>query len=220
MKDVVIRFSLPVKISVLLIALAAIFVFIPLALQAIPAEALAAAVVFLAIPGFFAYLSIIIFTYRIQITPDRIVTEAFPNPFVPTRQCLLAEISGIEKDKWWSSLCIYRYRMPDPFRITNLETRASDPIVFLEAIQTRIGRNIFLERVTDSLRRYWKWHTLLVNSILLLGSAWLSIQMLRIDGVPFIPDALRGTILVVLFSAAVLFAILDTFVYRLLNRDT
>jgi hypothetical protein len=218
-KDVIIRFSIPVKISVLLITIAAIVVFIPLALQAIPGEALAAAFFFVAVPGFFAYLSIIIFTYRIQICSDRIITEAFPNPFVRSRQCLLAEISGIEKDKWWSSLSIFRYRIPDSFRITNLETREAGPMVFLDAIQARIGRDIFLERVTNSLRRYWKWHTLLVNSILLLGSAWLSIQMMRISGVPYIPDALRGTILVVLFSASVLLALADTFLYRLLNRD-
>jgi hypothetical protein len=218
-KDVIVRFSIPVKISALLITIAAIVAFLPLALQAIPGEALAAAFFFLAVPGFFAYLTIVIFTYRLQIGSDRIVTEAFPNPFVRSRQCLFAEISGIEKDKWWSSLSIFRYRIPDSFRITNLETRDAGPMVLLEAVQTRIGRNIFLERVTKSLRVYWKWHTLLVNSILLLGSAWLSIQILRIGGVPDIPDAVRETILVVLFSAAILLALADMFIYRLLNRD-
>ncbi len=218
-KDVVIRFSIPVKISALLIAIVSIIVFFPLALQAIPEEALAASVFFLAVPGFFAYLAFIIFTYRIQITPDRIFTEAFPNPFVPTRQCLLSEISGVEKDKWWSSLRIYRYRIPEPFRITNIETRGADPAVFLDAIQSRIGRNIFLERVTGSFRRYWKWHTLLVHSILLLGSAWLSIQILRLGGVADIPDPVRGIILEVLFLATLLLALVDAFIYRLLNRD-
>ncbi len=218
-KDLIIRFSLPVKISVLLITLTALFVYIPLALKAIPEEALAPAVFFLAVPGFFAYLAIVIFTYRIQITLDRIATEAFPNPFVRSRQCLLSEISGVEKDKWWSSLSIFRYRIPNSFRITNLETRDADPIVFLEAIQTRIGRNIFIERVTHSLRRYWKWHTLLVNSVFLLGSAWLCIQMLRIGGVPDIPDYFRGIILAALASAAFLLLIVDTFIYRLLNRE-
>ena len=75
-----IRFSIPVKISVLLITIAAVIVFIPLALQAIPGEALAAAVFFLAVPGFFAYLAIVIFTYRIQIGSDRIVHGGFPQP--------------------------------------------------------------------------------------------------------------------------------------------
>ncbi|GEM_PF-6873175 len=218
-KDVVIRFSGPVKLSVLLITAAAFMAFMPLALEAVPEEALGAMVVFLAIPVFFAYLSIVVFTYRIQIASDRISTEAFPSPFLRSEQCLLAEISAVEKDKWWSTLSIFQYKKSAPFRITPLELREAGPIEILDAIQTRIGRDIFLERITNPLRRFWKWHKLCITSILLLGSAWLSLQLLAIGGGLEIPDAVRGTVLGVLAIAAILITIADWFLYRSLNRE-
>ncbi|MBN2083902.1 MAG: hypothetical protein JW748_01670 [Anaerolineales bacterium] len=218
-KDLIIRFSWPVKISVLLVTAAALFAFVPLALEAVPEEALGPMVAFLAIPLLFAYLSIVVFTYRIQIAPDRIATEAFPSPFLRSEQCLLAEISAIEKDKWWSTLSIYRYKKPAPFRITPLELREAGPIEILNAVQARIGRDIFLERVTGPLRRIWNWHKLLINAIFLLVSAWLSLQLLEVGGEPDIPDAVRGIVLGGLFIAAILIASVDWFLYRSLNRE-
>jgi hypothetical protein len=218
-KDVVIRFSTPFKLSVLLITAAALIAFIPPAIQAIPEEALGPMIVFLAVPSFFAYLSIIVFTYRIQITPDRIAAEVFPNPFLSSWQCPLAEISGVEKDGWWSTLSIFCYQKPAPFRITLLELREPGPIEFLDAIQARIGRDIFLERITNSLRRYWKWHKLLVNSIFLLGSTWFSLRLLEIGGVPDIPEAIREPLLGIVSAGIILLGVADWFVYRSLNRE-
>ncbi|MGB7540257.1 MAG: hypothetical protein WBM17_17075 [Anaerolineales bacterium] len=218
-KDAVIRFSIPVKLSVLLITAVTLFVFIPLVLQAIPGEALGPMVVFLSIPVFFTYLSIIVFTYKIQISSDRIATEVFPNPFLRSEQCLLAEISAVEKDRWWSTLSIYQYKKPAPFRITPLELREPGPIEFLEAIRARIGRDIFLERITGSLRRNWKWHKLLVNSIFFLGSALFSLPLLEIGGVPDIPDPIREFVVGSIASAVVILIIVDWFIYRSLNRE-
>jgi hypothetical protein len=219
-KDVVIGFSWPVKLSVLLITVAALFVFIPPAVQAIPEEALGPMVFFLAVPFFFIYLSIIVFTYRIQITPDRIATEVFPNPFLRSWQCLLAEISGVEKDGWWSTLSLFQYKKPAPFRITLLELREPGPIEILAALQARIGRDIFFERITGVLRRYWKWHKLLANSVFLLGSAWFSLRLLEIGEGAEIPDAIREPLPGILFVLILILCVVDWFIYRSLNRET
>jgi hypothetical protein len=219
-KDAAIRFSTPFKLSVLLITAAALFVFIPRALEAIPEEALGAMVVFLVVPFFFMYLSIIVFTYRIQISSDRISTEVFPNPFLRSWQCPLAEISGVEKDGWWSTLSIFCYKRPTPFRTTLLELRESGPIEFLDAIHVRIGRDIFLERITDFLRRYWKWHKLLANSVLLSGSAWISLRLLEIGEGAKIPDAIHEPLPGILLVSILILCVVDWFIYRSMNRET
>jgi hypothetical protein len=218
-KNVVVRFSMPVKLSVLPITFAALFIFIPWALQAIPEEALGPLVVFLSVPFFFTYLTIIVFTYRIHITSDRIAAEVFPNPFLNSWQCLLAEISGVEKDKWWSTLSIFQYEKAAPFRITPLELREPGPAEILQAIQARIGRDIFFERIPDSLLQNWKWHILLVNSILLLGSASFSLQLLEIGGGLNIPVAIHEIIIGVFSSIILILLVLDWFIYRSLNRE-
>jgi hypothetical protein len=176
-QDLILRFSIPVKASVLLVALAALFVFIPRTLQTIPEEALGPMAVFLAVPVFFLYLSIIVFTYSIRITPDRIAAEVFPNPFLGSWQCRLADISGVEKDKWWSTLSIFQYGEGAPFRIT-------------------------------------------VNTLLLLGSASFSLQLLEIGGVPDIPDAARELVVGSTAIAILFLVVVDWFIYRLLNRST
>jgi len=219
-QDLILRFSIPVKASVLLVALAALFVFIPRTLQTIPEEALGPMAVFLAVPVFFLYLSIIVFTYSIRITPDRIAAEVFPNPFLGSWQCRLAEISGVEKDKWWSTLSIFQYGEGAPFRITPFELRDPGPAELLQAIQARIGRDIFLERIPDTLRRNWRWHTRTVNTLLLLGSASFSLQLLEIGGVPDIPDAARELVVGSMAIAIVFLIIVDWFIYRFLNRGT
>jgi hypothetical protein len=219
-KDVIIRYGWPIKAAILLLGIAALFAFVPPAVRAIPEEAFGPLIFFLSIPGFLVYLSIVVLTYRIRISSDRIATDAFPNPFLRSAECRFADISAVEKDRWWSTLSIFQFQKPEPFRITSLEILDASPSDILNAIQARIGRDIFLERVTNPLRRGWPWHKRLANAILLLGSVWFSLQLLAIRGILSLAGDVRDTVGLI-FSAGILLLLLaDWYFYRYVNRES
>jgi hypothetical protein len=217
---VVFRFSIAFKSAVFLITLAALLVCIPRAVQAIPAEAIGLVMVFLLVPGVLVYGSFFVLTYQIQILQDGIGVEAIPNPFRPSIRCRYADISGIEKDTGWSSLAIFRFREPEPFRISHLEILECSPAALLEKIQTHIPTEVFTARITDSLRRWWKWHRLLANSIWLMGAGWLSILLLDAGGWPAFLQIPWGSILAVLLVAVLVAELFDLLILRILNRET
>ncbi len=219
-KDVVIRFCLPFKISVLLITFTALFVFIPPAVQAIPAEALGPMIFFLAIPAVLVYASFFVFTYQLRITTDRIAAEAIPNPFLHSFQCMYADISAIEKDTWWSSLCIYRFKEYEPFRISFLELLDGSPADLLDEVKARIPRDVFIERPSDLMRRIWKWHRLLTNVMVLLAVGWFSVQLLEAGGVLAIAPMDRATVPAVLLVACLILGFADWLIFRSINRDS
>jgi hypothetical protein len=219
-KEVIIRFGWPVKAAILLLAIAALFVFVPPAVSAIPEEAFGPLFFYLSIPAILVYLTIVVLTFRIRISSESISSEAFPNPFLRSAECRFADISAVEKDRWWSTLSVFQFLKPEPFRITSLEILDASPSDILNAIRARIGRDIFLERVTNPLRRGWAWHQRLANAILLLGSLWFSFQLLARRGGLSLAGDVRDTVGLI-FSAAILLLLLaDWFFYRYVNRES
>jgi hypothetical protein len=218
-KEIVFRFTAPFKASVLLVTAAALFTFVPLAVRAIPEEALGPLVIFLSIPAFLVYLSVIVLTYRIQISSDRIAADAFPNPFLRSAECRFEDISAIEKDRWWSALCIFQYQKSEPFRISALEILDGSPADILEAVKARIGRDIFLERITLPLRRGWQWHKRLVNAMLFLGAARFSSQFLTIGRGLNLTKDVRDTVDLIFAAAILLLLPVEWFFYRYVNRE-
>jgi len=217
--DVVIRFSMPFRIAILLITLTAVLVFIPPAVQAIPMEIFGLIFILVLIPGVLAYASFFVLTYQIQIKSNTIAAEAIPNPVMRSFQCKFADMSGIEKDSVWSNVIIYRFREAEPYRIMNMEFLDAGPILLLDEIKARLPGDIFIARITDSLRRWWKWHRLLANSILLLGAVWFSIRLLSAGGMLAFTRIQWDPILTILLVALLIMGIPDLLIIRLINRD-
>jgi hypothetical protein len=218
--DLIIRFSVPFRIAVLLITLAALWVCIPLAVQTIPMEAFGYLFVLVLFPGVLVYGSFFVFAYQIQIKDDRIAAEAVPNPFLHSFQCRYADISGIEKDTGWSNLFIYRFREPEPRRILTMDILDASPILLLEKFTAYLPGEIFIERITNSLRRWWKWHKLLINIILLLGAGWFSIGLLDAGGMLRFMRIPWEPVITTLIVAAFVAAIVDLLIIRIMNRET
>ncbi len=207
------------RIAVLVVTLSALLVCIPRALQAIPAEAMGLLVLFLLFPALLVYGSFYLFTFQLTIKPDRLAVESIPNPFRTRFQCGYADISGIEKDEGWSSLSVFRFKESEPCRIPRLELLESNPADLLDEIKTRISAEVFTERTTGSLRRWWKWHKLLTNCILILGAGWLSLQLLNMGGMLDFARIPWTPVLTVLLEALVAAGFLDLLIIRFLNRD-
>jgi hypothetical protein len=218
-KNVIIRFSIPFRIAVLLVTSAALLVCIPLILQTIPLEAFGYLFVLLLFPGILVYGSFFVLTFQLKFENDRLAMEAIPNPFVRSFQCRYAEISGVEKDTGWSTFSIYRFREPLPYRISYLEVLEGSPIILADEIKTRIPENIFIVRVTGTLRRWWKWHKLLFGSILLLSACMFAFSLLEINGLlDFVPVDWHS--ITPFFWLGIIFLIiLDLAVIRMLNRE-
>jgi hypothetical protein len=219
-RDIVIRFSLPFKIAALLVTGASLVVYVPLALQAVPREALGPLVFFLAVPALFIYASFFALTFQLRVGEDGITAEAVPNPLVRSFRCRYADISGIEKDVWWSTLLIYRFKQPEPFRIPHLEILEGSPAALLEEIRSHLPADAFVERTTVFLRRGWKWHRLLAGILVLLAA--VGICLLLLDGggaITVEPDA-HAYAYAALAAGLAFFGSLDWITYRMINSET
>jgi hypothetical protein len=216
--SVVIRFSVAFKTVVFLITLAALLVCLPLALQAIPAEAFGYLFILVLLPGILVYFSFLVGTYQLHIQPDRIAAEAIPNPFLRTFQCPFAGVSGIQKDTGWSDLLIYRFHEAEPYRIKYMEFLDANPVLLLEEITSRLPADIFMVRATDSLRRWWKWHRLLMHAVLLLFAGWACLRLLSGAGALAAIRLPWDGVSIVLLVAAFAAGLLDFGINWMMNR--
>jgi hypothetical protein len=217
--DIVIRFGAPFKLSVLLLTVAALGAYLPLAIQAIPHEALGAMIVFLLLPAVSVYAAFCVFSFIIRLTADRIVVEVIPNPVLRAFQCRYAEMSGIEKESGWSVLAIYRFNEAMPFRISGLELLEGSPAGLLEQIKSRLPGEIFLQRITERLRLGWPWHRRLANFMILAASAWFSFQILDAGGVIDPTPSLNASLVTLLVIAAAVVGAAEWVIIREMNRD-
>jgi hypothetical protein len=219
-KDIAIHFSLPFRIAVLLVTGASLLVHVPLAIRAIPEEALGPLVFFLAVPAFFVYASFFALTFQLQIKDSLIAAEAIPNPLVRPFHCKYADISGIEKDVWWSTLLMYRFEEPEPIRIPYLEFLEGDPARLLEEIRERLPADAFIERTTVSLRRGWKWHRLMTSILILLAAGGGCLLLLDAGGAMALDQTARVYAYSSTAAALAFFGFADWIAYRMINRES
>ncbi len=217
--DITVRFCLTFKLAVLALASAVLVVCLPRAVQAIPAEAMGLMAFYLAVSAFFFYLALFAFSFALRIGPDRIAAEAVPNPFLRRFQCRYADISGIEKEIGWSTLAIYRYREAEPFRIPGLEFLDGSPVRLLEQFERRVGREIFLQRITLPLRRLWPWHRGIANFLILSACVWFAVLILEVGGVLSLGPGTLGALTAVFTGAVVAAAITEGLLLRFMNKD-
>jgi hypothetical protein len=216
---VIIRVSRSIKILALCITLAVLATCIPPAVQFIPREAFGYIVALILTSVASVYIFMVIFSYRLLLREDGITAEALPNPFLRSFHCRYDEISGIEQETGWSTLLVYRFRNAEPYRLTNLELLEAGPIRLLEEINARFPEGAFIVRATDSLRRWWKWHRLLIHILLSFGAGWFSLRLLSAAGMLSFLQISWDSVLIVFLICAFSAGFLDLAVLRLMNRD-
>jgi hypothetical protein len=217
--DVVVRFSLPVRVAVLLIALAALLVCIPRALQAIPAEAVGALLFYLLVLGLLIYGAVFILTYQIEIKNEKLVAEAVPNPFAPAFQCNYSEISRLDQESNCLQLLIYRFRETEPYRILHMDLFQGGPIPMLEAISRRVPEEKIFFRIPKTLRRLWKWYSCLEGSALLLSACLIAILMIDSGGLLAFLRIDWGIVKIIFFTAALVLFAIDWIILTISNRN-
>ena len=100
-----------------------------------------------------------------------------------------------------------------------MEILEGSPARLLEELKTRTPGEVFIERITDPLRRWWAWHRLLINILLLLLAAWLSLSLLSTVGTLAFPADPWDAVLLLLLVSAFATGFLDLAILRMMNRE-
>ena len=217
--DYTVGCSLAFRVAILMLAVTALIVCIPRAVQAVPAEAFGLLAFFLLVPGLLAGGFLYAAVYRLRIRPDGLAAETLFDPIAPTLPLRYEHVSRMERGSNCLHLILYRYGIARPVRILNMNLLEGGPLPILAALSRYIPAEKNFFRSTEPLRRLWRWFSLLENSVLLLGAGLISLVVLEAVGMLNFPQAGRGIVNGSLLTAVLLLLAIDAWILRTMNRE-